>query len=97
MKQQFRQFYDIRLGFMELDQQQIAKLRKKIGWSQSAMARAFGIANSVTISHWETGVSTPTSTAMRLLCLLDSLSDQEMRKIALRLEQISHGTVKVSD
>jgi DNA-binding transcriptional regulator YiaG len=97
MKQQFRQFYDIQLGFMELDQRQIAKLRKKLGWSQSAMARAFGIANAVTISHWETGVSTPASTAMRLLCLLDSLSEQEMRKIALRLEQISQGTIKAND
>lgn len=97
MKQRTRQFYDIDLGFMELDQHQIAKLRKKLGWSQSAMARAFGVANPVTISHWETGVSTPTSTAMRLLCLLDSVSDQEMRKIALRLEQISQGTVKASD
>ena len=79
---------------MRLEPKQIAHLRSRLGWSQSAMARALGISNAVTISHWETGNRIPTATAMRLLCLLESLSDAELRKMATRLEQIDQGALK---
>jgi DNA-binding transcriptional regulator YiaG len=78
---------------MVLDKKQIAHLRKKLGWSQSAMAKAIGISNPMTISHWETGVRVPTATAMRFLFLLYSLSDTELRKMATLLEQIAQGKV----
>lgn len=97
MLRKFQPLCDISVVIMELDQKQIANLRKRLGWSQSTLARALGIANSVTISHWETGVRVPTATAMRLLCLLSSLSDAELRKMASRLEQISQGQIKAND
>lgn len=89
--------YAIPLVKMTLSQQEIAKLRKRLQWSQTTMARALGIANPMTISHWETGVRTPTATAMRLLCLLDSLSEPELRKISTRLEQIAQGQLRAQD
>lgn len=61
------------------------------------MARALGISNAMTISHWETGFREPTATALRLLCLLDSLSDTELRKISTRLEQIAQGEINARD
>jgi DNA-binding transcriptional regulator YiaG len=85
--------YSIR---MILDKKQIAHLRKKVGWSQAAMARALGISNPMTISHWETGVRVPTATAMRLLFLLSTASDVELRKLASRLELIGQGKISHS-
>ena len=78
---------------MTLNQKHIAKLRKRIGWSQAAMARALGISNPVTISHWENGHRVPTATAMRLLFLLHTLSDTDLKKIVFRLEQIGEGKI----
>ncbi len=72
-----------------LGQRQIAELRKRMGLSQAEMASILGLANRLSISQWETGVSTPGGPAMRLLSLLDSLSGPELRKLAKRLEQIT--------
>lgn len=89
-----RMHYGMIFHIVKMDRNQIAKLRKKLGWSQAAMARALGISNAMTISHWETGNRQPTATAMRLLCLLESLPESELRKMATRLEQISQGDLK---
>jgi DNA-binding transcriptional regulator YiaG len=53
------------------------------------MAKALGLANAMTVSHWETGFRKPTATALRILCLLASLPDSELKRIVVRLEVIA--------
>jgi DNA-binding transcriptional regulator YiaG len=77
-----------------MNPKQIANLRNRVGWTQIEMAKALGLASSLTVSHWETGTSTPTSVILRFLCLLDSLPDSELRKMTKRLEEIGRGEMK---
>lgn len=79
-----------------LSQRQIAKLRTRMNLTQAEMARLLGVANTLTISHWETGVSMPKGAVMRFLCLLDALSESELSKITAHLDNISKQEEKVS-
>ena len=76
-----------------LNQRQITQLRSRMGLTQAKFANLLGVANVLTISHWETGVSLPKGAVMRFLCLLDNLSDFELKKIVTHLEQLSRVTL----
>ena len=80
-------FCDIVLPMLAPDQ--IAKLRKRMGLSQSEMAAALGVASRLTLSQWETGVSVPGGLAMRFLSLLNRLSDSDLRRIMKHLDSIT--------
>ncbi len=77
------------IEFPVLNQREIAQLRARMKLTQADLARLLGVANSLTISHWETGVSMPKGAVMRFLCLLDALSDAELSKIIDRLKKLS--------
>ena len=52
------------------------------------MAKAMGLADGHTISHWENGFRIPKGVSNRFLCFLDTLPKDELRKIAKRLEKL---------
>ena len=68
--------------------EQIAKLRERLGWTQPQMSEALGLANRVTIAHWENATRVPTATALRLLQLLNELPKAELEKITKRLVRL---------
>jgi DNA-binding transcriptional regulator YiaG len=72
-----------------MDKKQVSKLRTRVGWSQTEMARAIGASHGITISHWETGVRVPREITKRFLRLLSDLSDSELRRATKLLEKIS--------
>jgi len=78
-----------------MESDKIAKLRKKLGWSQSEMARAIGLAHPMTVSQWENNHSVPSGVTERFLRLLSSLSDSELQKIARRLEEMEREEPRV--
>ena len=67
---------------------EIIKLRERIGWSQSEMARAINCSKTI-ISHWETGLKKPSGITTRFFQLLSSFSDPELKIISKRLETLS--------
>jgi DNA-binding transcriptional regulator YiaG len=77
------------ISSLMLSPRQIAKLRDRMELTQVKMAELFGIANSLTVSHWETGKSAPKGPAMRFLTYLDTLSDAELKPILRRLGHIT--------
>ena len=52
------------------DQEQLLQLRRRLRWSQAAMALWLNV-SSKTIQSWEQGSRRPTGSALRLLQLLD--------------------------
>ncbi|MBI4924754.1 MAG: helix-turn-helix transcriptional regulator [Bdellovibrio sp.] len=71
-----------------LNQGQIKTLRKRLGWNQKQMAKAIGIADPNTISHWETGFRTPMGVSERLLLLLEKLRGKSLHQVIKQLEKI---------
>lgn len=71
-----------------MDQENVQKLRKRIGWNQSQMARALGIAQAHTISHWETGFRVPKGISARFLRFLSALPQEDLLKITKHLEKL---------
>ncbi len=78
-----------------MNSDKILKLRQRVGWSQSEMARAIGLAHPVTISQWENDHKNPSGVTERFLRLLHSLSDSELQKLARRLEEMDRGEPRV--
>ena len=72
-----------------MDSSRVLKLRKRLGWGQVQMARALGVAQYVTISHWETGFREPKGITERFLCYLECLSEPELKKAARYLDALS--------
>lgn len=71
-----------------MSQERVRYLRKRIGWTQKQMAKAIGIADQDTISHWETGFRIPKGISERMLLLLEKLRGTELRRVTKRLEKI---------
>lgn len=67
-------------------------LRLKLGLSQDALSKAFGLSGRNAISRWETGRRSPGETIHRLIKLLNDLPRKEARRLIQRLE--TYGTNK---
>jgi transcriptional regulator with XRE-family HTH domain len=56
---------------------QIITLRKKLGLTQSELARKLGV-NRAAVCQWEHGTQTPLEMASKFMRLLEGLHDQEI-------------------
>jgi transcriptional regulator with XRE-family HTH domain len=60
---------------MTFSNEQIRKLRQRLGWSLAEMARQMGCSTDL-ISAWETGSSKPDQDAVNQLCFLQGHVDE---------------------
>jgi DNA-binding transcriptional regulator YiaG len=71
---------------------EVLKLRERLGVSQDELARVLGLAGRHVVYRWEAGSRIPGETIRRLVCLLNDLSEREMRQWVGRLK--SYGEEK---
>ena len=72
-----------------MDPKRITQLRARFDWSQEQFGHAIGVANSMTISHWETGFRNPSGAARRFLCFLEQIPNSDFIKAKALLEKIA--------
>jgi DNA-binding transcriptional regulator YiaG len=71
-----------------MDKRRILRLRERFGISQAKFSRAIGVANPMTISHWETGIRTPQGPTQRFLTFLEKLPNADFKKATSLLKKL---------